>query len=314
MADARPPATTGQKTHRFLRLALLLVVFALLVAVAMQCVVISGDPASMTWRPLPSVSHAFYTPARDVFVGALMATSIALLALSGRSTATTLLDVAAVFAPLIAIVPTGIVPTAIGPSGIADTLAAGELPCPGPVDCIRPEDDASAKAGIVVYAVAVVAAVVVMAVIRARTRTPNRAAVLVSAIALVAAAGVALLAFAPGLRDGFPFNAWPVQSIHFLVTLVFFGVFAAVPLLHAAGPTDERETPPTPRQRATYRWISGLLILDLLFLLAAVVFRQVFGETPAVLIGETTALVLFATFWGVQTVQRWHDADPPGIR
>ncbi|WP_176697055.1 hypothetical protein [Microbacterium sp. 3J1] len=313
MAAADDPATTGQKTHRYLRLSLVLIVFALLVAVALQSVVVSWEPLTFGWQPLPSISHAFYTPVRDVFVGALIATSVALLALSGRSRATTLLDVCAVFAPLIAIVPTGVVPTAIGVSGIADAVVRDETSCPGPVDCIPVEYIGGAKAGIAVYALVVLAVVITMAVIRAQTRTPNRAAVVVSAIALVTATAMAALAFVPALDDAFPFTFWPVHSIHFVVTLVFFSVFAAVPILYAGGPLDPDETPPTPIQRTIYRWIAGLLIVDLLLLVAAVLFRQVFGETPVVLIGEAVALILFGAFWWVQTFQRWDDVNPPSI-
>lgn len=306
-------ATTAQKTHRYLRLSLVLVVFALVLSVVLQSAVVSWDPLVLGWRPLPSVSHAVYTPARDVFVGSLIAVSIALLALSGRSRATTLLDVCAVFAPLIAIVPTGIAPTTIGPAGIADGIGAGGLPCPGPSDCIPSDYLASAKAGIAVYGVTVVAVVVATAVIRVRRREPNRSAVVLSVVALATATVVTALAFVPVVNERFPFNFWPVHSIHFVVTLVFFALFTAVPILYASGPLDAHETPPTPRQRSIYRWISGLLIVDLLFLIAAVAFRQVFGETPAVLIGELAALLLFAGFWWVQTFQRWNDADPPSI-
>lgn len=303
MAAVDSPATTPQKTHRHLRLSLVLIVFALLVGVALQSVVVMWEPLMFGWNPLHSISHAIYTPARDVFVGALLAVSVVLLALSGRSRATTLLDVCAVFAPLIAIVPTG----------LADTRAVGHIPCPVATDCIPAGYVGSAKAGIAVYAVVVVAVVITTAVIRRRTRTPNRAAVLVSAIALVTAAVVTALAFAPALNEHFPFNFWPVNSIHFVVTLIFFGVFAAVPILYSRGPLDPGETPPSPRQRSIYRWITGLLIADLVLLVAAVVFRQVFGETPVVLIGEAVALILFAAFWWVQTFQRWNDPDPPSI-
>lgn len=295
--------TTGQKTHRYLRLSLVLIVFTLLVSVALQSVVVTWEPLIVGWHPLSSISHAFYTPGRDVFVGALLAASVVLLALSGRSRATTLLDVCAVLAPLIAIVPTG----------LADSRAVGHLTCPVMVDCIPSEDIGSAKAGIAVYAVVVVAAVVTMAVIRRRTGTPNRSARFVSIIALLTAAAVVALAFWPGLDEDFPFNLWPVASIHFAVTLLFFAVFASVPILYAGGPLDPDETAPTPRQRSIYRWISGLLIADLVLLVAAVLFRQTFGETPVVLIGETVALILFATFWGVQTFQRWDDPNPPSI-
>ncbi|MFJ4222843.1 hypothetical protein [Microbacterium sp. NPDC089695] len=303
MAAVVDSASTGQKTHRYLRLSLVLVVFALLAGVALQSVVITWEPLRVGWRPLASISHLFYTPMRDVFTGALIAVSVALLALSGRSRATTLLDVCAVFAPLIAIVPTG-----IAYSGAPDSLSCG-----GPVDCIPTTAIASAKAGIAVYAIVVVATVTVMAVIRTRTRRPNRSAVIVSTIALATAAAVSVLAFSPALNEHFPFNFWPVNSIHFAVTLLFFGCFAAVPILYAGGPLDVHETPPTPRQRRVYRWIAGLLIADLLFLAAAILFRQVFGETPAVLIGEVVALVLFAWFWIMQTFQRWYDENPPSI-
>lgn len=303
MAADVDSVTTGQKTHRYLRLTLVLVVVALLVGVALQSVVITWEPLRFGWHPLASISHAFYTPMRDVFTGALIAVSVALLALSGRGRPTPLLDVCAVFAPLIAIVPTG----------IADSRAEGHLPCPAAMDCIPGGAIESAKAAIAVYAIVVVATVIVTAVIRSRTRTPNRSAVIVSAIALVAAGVVTALAFLPALNEQFPFNFWPIHSIHFAATLLFFGCFAAVPILYAGGPLDPRETPPTPRQRRVYRWISGLLIVDLLFLMAALLFRQAFGETPAVLIGEIVALLLFAWFWTVQTFQRWNDADPPSI-
>ena len=303
MAAADSPATTPQKTHRYLRLSLVLIVFTLLVDVALQSIVVTWEPLIFGWHPLASISHAFHTPGRDIFVGTLLATSVVLLALSGRSRATTLLDVCAVFAPLIAIVPTG----------LADSRAVGHLTCPVMVDCIPSADIGSAKAGVAVYAIVVVAVVVTTAVIRHRTRTPNQSARLVSIIALVTAAVVVALAFAPALDDGFPFNFWPVNSIHFAVTLVFFGVFAAVPILSARGPLEPGETPPTPRQRSIYRWISGLLIADLVLLVAAVLFRQAFGETPIVLIGETVALILFAAFWWVQTFQRWDDPNPPSI-
>lgn len=303
MAAADAPVTTGQKTHRYLRLALVLIVVALILAVVLQSIVVSWTPLIFGWNPLPSISHALYTPVRDVFVGTLIAASVALLALSGRSRATTLLDVCAVFAPLIAIVPVG----------IADPRAVDRMPCPTAQECIPVDAVASAKAGIAVYAVVVVAVVVTMALIRRRTRTPNRSATLVSIIALVTAVVVVALAFAPAVNEHFPFNFWPVNSIHFAATLLFFGVFAAVPILYAGGPLDPDETPPTPRQRTIYRWISGLMIADLVLLVVALLFRQAFGETPVVLIGEAVALILFATFWWVQTFQRWNDPNPPSI-
>lgn len=294
---------TGLKTHRYLRLSLVFIVFALLLSVLIQTIVVSWQPLALGWEPLPSISHYFYTPARSIFVGALFAASLALLALSGRDRATTLLDISAVFAPVIAIVPTG----------LANRQRIGGFECPDNFECVPVELLGDMRLGIAVYVVVVIVSVITMAVIRARTHAPNRSARAVSIIAVTTAVALAALAFAPALNESFPFNFWPVHSIHFVVTLLFFGVFAAVPILYAGGPLEPGETPPTPRQRSIYRWISGLLITDLVLLGVALLFRQAFGETPVVLFGEAVALILFATFWWVQTFQGWNDANPPSI-
>lgn len=303
MAVADDSATTTQRTHRYLRLSLVLVVAALLVSVLVETVVLSWQPLTLGWNLLPSISHYFYTPARDVFVGALIAASVALLSLSGRDRATTLLDISAVFAPLIAIVPTGI-------------GADSGLTCPASGDCVPAEYLDGVRAGIATYAIVVVAAVIASAIIRARKdrRRSTRGALLVSSIAVVTALVMAALAFVPGLNDGFPFNLWPVPSIHFAVTLLFFGTFAAVPLLRARESTTDVAAPrPTARQRTVYRWIGWLLIADLVLLVVALVLAQVMADVPLVLLGEAAALILFAWFWWVQTFERWDDPDPPSI-
>lgn len=297
-------ATTGQKTHRYLRLSLVFVVFALLVSVAIETVVVSWQPFAFGWDPLPSLSHYFYTSARSVFVGALIAASLALLALSGRNRATVLLDISAIFAPLIALIPTGI---------DADRPVDG-LSCPGAEECIPEPYLGDVRSGVVAYVIVVIAVVVTMAVIRNRKGLRVPGAGLVSAIALGTGIVVAALAFIPAVNADFPFNFFPFpSSIHFIVTIVFFGTFAAVPVLLSREPLDGQETPPTSRQKTFYRWVTRLMIADLVLLVAAFVFRDALRGFPVVLIGEAIALCLFAGFWGVQTFQRWKDENPPGL-
>ncbi|MFS0895479.1 hypothetical protein [Microbacterium sp. 179-I 3D3 NHS] len=304
MADPDDAATTGQKTHRYLRLSLVFVVFALLVSVAIQTVVASWEPFRLGWNLLPSISHYFYTPARDVFVGALIAAALALLALSGRDRTTVLLDVAAVFAPLIALVPTGIDPR----------HPIGDLTCPGTTECVPAVYLDDVRAGVAAYAVVVPTLVVTMAVIRRRRGIVAPGTALVSAIAIGTAALMAGLAFLPGIRSGFPLNVLSLPGgIHFAVTLIFFAIFAIVPILHARSTPDTSETPPTARQRRAYRWIAGLMIADLVMLIAVLLLHDALGHLPLVLVGETVALLLFAWFWSVQTFQRWGDANPPSI-
>lgn len=304
MMVAGDTATTGQKTHRYLRLSLVFVVFTLLLSVLIQTIVVSWDPLELGWDLLPSISHYYYTPARTVFVGTLIAASLALLALSGRNRATTLLDISAIFAPLIAIIPTGIDP---------DQMVEGWT-CPKTGDCVPKELLGDARTGVATYCIVVVVAVLVMYRIRKRLPSDSPSAPLVSWIAVGTAVVVAVLAFVPVIDEDFPFNFVPFpSSIHFAATLLFFGTFAAVQILHARSEVDEDETPPTPAQVTTYRILSGAMIVVLVGMVAAFLLRDRLPDFPLVLIGEALALCIFAAFWAVQTFQRWNDSNAPNL-
>lgn len=271
--------TTGHKTQRYLRLTLVAIVVALFVAVTAESVT-SGVIQ-------PSISHYFYTSARGVFVGALIAASVCLLALSGRGRPVIWLDIAAIFAPLIALVPTGL------ESGVP----AEEMP--------------GVRNGVFTYCVMVFVIIIAMAVIRAVKKTPNGGARVVSIVAGCTAGVLALLAFVPPLNEGFPFNfAMPgLNSIHFVATLAFFGFFAAVPLFSPLEVLEPGEKSPSPKQLRIYRWIGWLLVASLAVLIVAFFAPDLFGSFPIVLVGEVAALLLFAIFWWVQTFQRWDEPD-----
>ena len=95
-----------RRSYRYLRIALVGVVVIIIAAVVIE------SSISGTW--LPSISHYYYTPARNVFVGALVAASVALLVLSGTDAEGAWLDVAATFAPLIALIPVAVDPAVMG--------------------------------------------------------------------------------------------------------------------------------------------------------------------------------------------------------
>ncbi|MFF2372029.1 hypothetical protein [Agromyces sp. NPDC058110] len=299
---------TALKTDRYLRLSLVFLIVALFVGVVLQTVVVSWEPLRFGWHVLPSISHYFYTPARLVFVSVLVAASLAMLAVSGRRRPTVFLDIAALFAPLIAIVPTGL-------EKPADPAEAVGLHCVGSA-CVPEELLPDIRASVAAYAVMVVVIVVAMFAVRRRKRIATTPAhVIVSVVALVTAAGLAALTFAPGLSDGFPFNLWPLGEVHFAAVLLFFGAFAAVPIIYGWRPAEADETAPTPRQQLSYRMVAWLLGADLVFLVL-VFFDDTFdwgwfGAVPVVFIGESVALILFAWFWWEQTMQRWDDLFHP---
>ncbi|MFD4961160.1 hypothetical protein [Microbacterium sp. NPDC058389] len=273
-------STSLERTYRYLRIGVAGTVVAILLAVAQ---------AATTYGWLTSISDYFYTPARDVFVGALVAASLALLALSGRGVVRGGVDAAALFAPLIALVPT--------------TLAPGAVPgvpveCGGTARCFPPQYEADAANGVFVYLV-LGGLVVLVALLLAALRQVSLAEVWPSLlIAVVVLAAVALTwGFA---RDVF------LQQAHFVATTAFFALFAAAAVRNAF---PRQGPPPPPVIRGLYIAIAVGLIL-LLVAYAFLLPQAGTAGIPVVLIVETAALVLFFAFWVVQGVEKWSDPDP----
>ncbi|MFF2494009.1 hypothetical protein [Agromyces sp. NPDC058064] len=339
-------ATTGQKSHRYLRLSLVLIVVALLLSVTYQSI--------SSGVLLNSISHYFYTPAHAVFVGSLIAASLALVALSGRDSdplngyniEPVLLDIAAVFAPLIAIVPTGIVSSELmtlkgsnsellATYGVtkAEDLEMLKGWCGGPKDdCVPSVYQPSIHVSLWTYIIIVLIIVALILWIRReklwdrkhrqtrRDESPQERrrrlteTLLPPAIALATALGFAYLAFGPDSAE-FPFNFPIIGSSHYAVTILFFGTFAAVP---AVNYLRYRRQPPNPDDQDPfvkrirpglgrfYLSIPILMLVDLGLLFVLGVGMKAF---PWVFIGEAGALLLFATFWAVQTVHRWDDPN-----
>ena len=317
MSDDR--ATTGHRSHRYLRLSLAITVLALLVGVGVQIA------RSGVW--LPAISHYVYTPAGGVFVASLVAASLALVALAGRDLETIFLDVAAVFAPIIALVPTGISAELLTRvSGLED---AEPGPCSPNEDCIPARSMDAVYTGVVTYAVVVGCVVVLSLWIRRDTlrmlwRTRADAAVAGRAwalwstftapvVAVVVVVLLVLAAFVDPISEGFPFNAWLDISVHFAATILFFAAFAAVPVVNVirfvAGRRGRGPRVAT-HYAVVYVLVPMLMVIDLV-VLVAIVKADLTGI--GVLVCEAVALTLFAAFWIAQTIQWWREDDPPHL-
>ncbi|WP_143024945.1 hypothetical protein [Microbacterium sp. cf332] len=271
-----PDVSTSQRTYRYLRLALAGAPVALLLSVLF---------AMPDVGVLPSVSHYFYTSARTVFSAALVAASACLLALSGRGPQRVLLDVAALLAPLVAIVPT---PVSAGevPGVVVDCAA----PCV-PAAFIDDLDNAIAtylSVGAIVVSVGLILAR--RGDISLRDSGPTLA---VAAAVLVLVAAVWSLV--PELL---------VAAGHVAAAVGFFGSIALVALAEAVCPPGEH--PPGRRMRAGYLVVAVALAADL----AATFVLGLLADLPVVLVGEVVALTLFVVFWMMQTAQKWSLADP----
>lgn len=267
--------TSTQRTYRYVRLAIIGATVFLAVGVGVQ---IAGGGV------LPSVSAAYYTPAGPVFIGALSAIALALLALSGRSLEQGLLDIAAVLALAVAYVPT--------------TVAAGV--CPSVARCVPPEVRATVANNAVSVAV-IVAVGVVAAIVLARVQGTATPGVFLTA-GIVLALTAAFAIWGTAAPESF------LAAAHELAAVAFFLAIAGVAALAAWRPQPRG----APRRgvRTAYGIVAAAILLTLALLVAGVVLGVDGGGFPVVFVGEAVALALFAVFWLVQTVELWNEPDP----
>jgi hypothetical protein len=279
-------STSTQRTHRYLRLAIggtVVVIFVAMLAVVPQ----------VGW--LASISDYFYTPARNAFVGALIAASLALLALSGRGAERTILDAAALVAPLIALVP-----TVIGVGSVPGL----EVPC---APCVPPEFRPEVVNGVTTYLVVLAGVLILGAALRRAGQVEG------SLVSWVLGAAVLVVVLVVGGTAPDLLLRWA----HFFATVVFFALIAADAILNAFWRTT---TPAPPRWlRIVYIAIAAVLIVDLILLITATLTAvqtdpdaatEVF---PWILVGEAVALLAFLAFWWLQTWQRWDEIDPASL-
>ncbi|MGB4777050.1 hypothetical protein [Microbacterium sp.] len=271
-------STSLQRTYRYLRIGVAGMVVVIFASIGVAA-------ASVGW--LTSLSDYYYTSARTPFVGALIAVGFALLALSGRGLERGLLDAAALFAPLVALLPTTLVP---------GTVTGIELPCR--FRCFPPAYEADAATGIATYLIVGTVVVVVGAMLVAMEQVPL-ASFAVSggvAVGVLTAVGLAWLL----ARD------WMLAQGHFAATVAFFALFAIVAVL-AAFP--RRSEAPARVFRASYVTIAVLLLLVLVAYIAFLPRAEALG-IPLVLVAEAGALVLFSAFWVVQGIEKWDETSP----
>jgi len=279
-------STSTERTHRYLRLAIGGTVVVIIVSILLTV-------PSVGW--LPSVSDYFYTPARNAFVGAVIAASLALLALSGRGAERIILDAAAVFAPIVALVPSVISPGSV--PGV-------EVEC---AKCVPAAFEPDVVNGVTTYLV-ILAGILLLGIALSIV-----GAVQGAVISLLLGGVVFAIVLITGLAIPELFLGWA----HFLATTVFFGLIAADAILNAFWRTSS--TPPPKWLRIVYLGIAAVMIVDLVALVVATIATasaptdtaaEIF---PWIFVGEVIALLAFLAFWWLQTWQRWDEADPASL-
>ena len=280
-----------RKTYRYLRLTV--VALALLL---MASLVIEIGWGESGW--LASVSAYYYTPVRSIFVGSLMSTGFALVAIKGRDGAEdTMLNLAGMLAPVVALVPTPV-------------DASGGIVCPHPEPRCVPAEFLPSIANNVTALIVVGALALVVAWRTAwAAGTPTRA-VLVGLIgSFVVWAGFALW-FLLG-RSSF------LAGAHYAAAVPFFALVAGVAVINArwaASRVRVRGLRPS-QYRTAYSGIAGGMLATIAVAgLLAVVDRLAGMALPTswLFVVETILIILFTVFWACQTAENWDDGIPDG--
>jgi hypothetical protein len=279
-------STSLQRTYRYLRIGIGSTILVIFVAVT----VVSID----THEILPSISQYFYSPARSLFVGALIAASIALFALSGRGPERSLLNAAAIFAPLIALVSTPI------PGVEGCTFDGGCVPTDA-----EPDVDTGVTTYLIIGFLAIAAVVLAMLIAKVTIRTVWVSLIVGGAVLIL----VLLLRWLA--RDFF------LSFAHVGAAGIFFLLIGAAAVFNVRD--EDKDHPPSGPMRVIY-WIVAIgMVIDVVAFIIVVlsaINSDTSGATlaeplvPPVFLCEAIALSLFLLFWVVQSIQKWGHRDP----
>ncbi len=289
MAELDRLEVASRKTYRYLRVAV--VAMAVLLGVSVGIEIVFGPRGGI----LDSISAYYYTPVRGVFVGALLAVGLGLVAIKGREgPEDMMLNLAGMLAPLVALVPTPISVPVAGFEVGQRTVPTALVPAV--------ENNVAALLVLGVVGLAFAAATV--------QDGPYRSAHFRG----IAGAGVLLAGLAAwfGLgRESF------LEYGHYSAAVPMFGLIVGVAVVNAR---NAREGAVVSRlAAATYRraYAAIATLMGVTIVVAGIFFvLDSTGHRPFsswLFWVEVILLALFAVFWVFQTAENWDVDLPDGL-
>ena len=277
-------------SYRYLRLAIVILVVTLGVSLVIEIFKAS------CWQG--SISAYYYTPVHAVFVGALVAIGVSLVALKGRDSVEDLFfNLAGVLAPVVALVPTGRPSVLCSRSGDELTVPARALISNNIPSLLI----GAAIAIFVAYVIAKVQGKVTLG------KPPKTTSIGIVLSAVLLAVGVWWYrAYTTNFEDHAHFTA---------AVLMFVAIWCAV-MVNAGWPdgvlrwlyTKLGEKPPegepTLRQLRYRRWYRGLSIY-MVVAIAAIGVSFLTEWAQRVFWLEALEIAPFAVFWTAQTLEAW---------
>jgi hypothetical protein len=268
------------KTWRYLRLSMVAVVTGLAAAVLYEHFQVKGRDCFQT-----SISAYYYTPARSVFVAALVSIGVAMVCLRGSTPwEDLLLNLAGMFAPVVAFVPT------LDPGTCWSVASATEA---------RAANIANNLSALLITGALALA----FALWRVSREPPSRPARV--ALALAVAVWVAVLLVYEYAGDFFDRNA------HGAATTAMFLCIIGVACINV------REYKRLNRRRTywnRYTPIAAAMLVVLATHLVTLIVHWITGKelwSHQTIVVESLLLLLFAVFWAIQTHDLWRDGLRP---
>lgn len=290
--DGPDPGRWALKTYNYLRLGMLVAVAAL----AYSIIVEYSQPGVHTF--LGSISGYYYTPARPIFVGAMVAIGFALIVIKGRTFIEDLsLTLAGIMAPIVAFIPTTDDTNGVGRR---EMLRIGHYQ-PGP-DVGSPFVPASINNNLHAFVFAGYIAIALLLIFfLIRRRVPGSTAGSTRGFWISVAGGLALVITGSILlRWAY---SWVLDG-HARAAVLMFAFLAVAAITNSVLGFIRGDT------NKVYAWTYG--IVGALMIVSGIVFvvsqrhnRSSLGG-HLVLSIEFVELSLFVIFWVTQTLERWN--------
>jgi hypothetical protein len=256
------------KTWRYLRLAMVALVFGLGVAILYEWAEVGADCFQT------SISAYYYTPVQGFFVGVLVSVGVCLFCLKGSTDAEDiLLNLAGMLALVVALVPTPDVGTC------ASILGTTE------------HRDMNIENNVTALLAVGLLGLLILAYLGARHR-PTRPEAIGFAVAAFVWLATALAFYVD--RDLF------VQAGHYTAAVLMFVCILIVVGINALGFKDKTEAS-SPRNR--YAAVGAAMLGSS----AVIGVAAILGWEHAVIAIEIALIALFAAFWVIQTAELWHE-------
>ncbi len=276
-----PDRDLALKTYRYLRMGMVGLVLALALSILLERLEVD------CWQT--SISSYYYTPARAVFVGGLMAVGVSLLVIKGSTRREDVMfNIAGILAPVVGVVPTSSVGECWSLEPTPKPIDGEGNLAPWVIANIDNNIQALLLAGIVgMIAVGLIALFVYESPLAAARSAPRD-----RQIGLIVTMAVLLV----GLALHRWWDAFPTQA-HGWAAVLMFGFLA---LGIGVNAWERRNKPEHRRYAGLYAVIAVLMIAVGLVMLTA--FRS---WAYMVLVLEIIEIALFAIFWMAQTVEHW---------